>query len=328
MKLGVFTTLFGSLSYEKMLDRVVEAGLEAIELGTGNYPGNAHCNPDELLNDKEALTRYKKALKDRDLIISALSCHGNPIHPQKEIAQAHHQVFEKTVRLAAELEVRVICLFSGCPGGSAEDQTPNWVTYPWPPDYAKILDWQWKEVLIPYWKKAAEIAKNYGVTKLALEMHPGFMVYNPMTLLRLRKAVGPQIGANFDPSHLFWQGIEPCLALKRIAQENALFHFHAKDTYINRENMELNGVLDITPYQNLKDRSWTFRTVGYGHDLLTWKEIISTLRTVGYDYVISIEHEDPLASIDEGLKKAVHFLEECMLKEPRRAQYPLDRESG
>ena len=129
MKLGVLTSLLGSLDYEEMLDRVVEAGLEAVELGTGNYPGKAHCNPDELLNDREALKRYKKALKDRALMISALSCHGNPIHPQEEIAQAHHQVFEKTILLAEELEVGVVCLFSGCPGGSKFDKTPNWIAY-------------------------------------------------------------------------------------------------------------------------------------------------------------------------------------------------------
>jgi len=316
MKLGVLTTVLGSLDYEEMLDRVVEAGLEAVELGTGNYPGKAHCNPDELLNDREALKRYKKALKDRALMISALSCHGNPIHPQEEIAQANHQVFEKTILLAEELEVGVVCLFSGCPGGSKFDKTPNWVTSVWPPDYTEILKWQWEEILIPYWKKTAAFAQKHGVTKLALEMHPGFIVYNPRTLLRLREAVGPQIGANFDPSHLFWQGVNPINALKEIGREGALFHFHAKDTYIDQENMELNGVLDTTPYQNLRDRSWTFRTVGYGHDQLTWKRIISTLRIVGYDYVISIEHEDPLASIDEGLKKAVRFLKECILEEP------------
>lgn len=316
MKLGVLTSLFGSLDYEEMLARVVEAGLEAVELGTGNYPGKAHCNPDELLNDREALKRYKKALKDRALMISALSCHGNPIHPQEEIAQAHHQVFEKTILLAEELEVGVVCLFSGCPGGSKFDKTPNWVVCAWPPDYAEILKWQWEEILVPYWEKTAAFAQKHGVTKLALEMHPGFMVYNPKTLLRLREAVGPQIGANFDPSHLFWQGVNPIKALKEIGREGALFHFHAKDTYIDQENMELNGVLDATPYQNLRDRSWTFRTVGYGHDQLTWRRIISTLRIVGYDYVLSIEHEDPLASIDEGLKKAVRFLKECILEEP------------
>jgi sugar phosphate isomerase/epimerase len=173
------------------------------------------------------------------------------------------------------------------------------------------LDYQWNEVLIPYWKKTGEFAKAHGVDKIALEMHPGFCVYNPETLLRLREAVGDVIGANFDPSHLFWQGINPVSAIK--ALKGAIHHFHAKDTKIDERNVQINGVLDNKHYGDILGRSWVFRTVGYGHGQEVWNDMISMLKSVGYDGPISIEHEDALMSIDEGLSKAVEFLKEVII---------------
>jgi sugar phosphate isomerase/epimerase len=208
VKLGVFTVLFGDLPFEEMLDKVVELGLDAVELGTGNYPGDAHCKPDELLADPQAAKTYKRAIEERGLIISGLSQHGNPVHPDAAFPERDRATWEKTIRLAEVLEVPVVMAFSGCPGDHEGARYPNWVTCPWPDDYLKVLDWQWNEVVTPYWTEAAAFARSHGITKIAFEMHPGFVVYNPETLLRLREAVGPEIGANLDPSHLFWQGID------------------------------------------------------------------------------------------------------------------------
>ena len=185
---------------------------------------------------------------------------------------------------------------------------PNWVTCPWPEDFSQILEWQWNEVLIPYWKNMVEFAKAHGVNKIALELHPGFCVYNTHSLLKLRHAVGPEIGANFDPSHLIWQGMDPVACIRELGKENAIFHFHAKDTRVDKYNTAVNGVLDTRPYGDEINRSWIFRSCGYGNDTLYWKDIISALRMVGYDYAISIEHEDSLMSQNEGLCKAVEFL--------------------
>jgi len=316
MKLGVLTVLFQEKPFEEMLDIVSQSGLAAVELGTGNYPGNAHCDPDTLLGDEVKLKEFERALARRELFISALSCHGNPLHPQKEIAQGFHDTWRKTVLLAERLGVGTINLFSGCPGDSESSRYPNWVVCAWPPDFQEILKWQWEEKVIPYWREEAEFAQGHGVNKLAFEMHPGFVVYNPETLLKLREAVGPAIGANFDPSHLVWQGIDPVQAIRKLGCEGAIFHFHAKDIAIDLTNRAVNGVLDTKPYGDVLDRSWTFRTVGYGHGHDTWKAIISMLRMVGYDYVMSIEHEDSLASTREGFEKAVEFLKECLLEEP------------
>nr|WP_304219706.1 sugar phosphate isomerase/epimerase [Fredinandcohnia onubensis] len=315
MRIGLFTVPYQELNFEDMLDKVVEMGIEAVELGTGNYPGNSHCNPDELLGNPDKVRSLKDAVERRGLIISALSCHGNPLHPNHEIANEAHNVWRKTVLLAEMLDVSIVNTFSGCPGDSPNAKSPNWVTCAWPQDFMDVLNWQWDEVVIPYWKEEAKYAKLHGV-KIAFEMHPGFVVYNPETLLKLRKACGDNIGANFDPSHLVWQGIDPVEAIKFLGRENAIFHFHAKDTYLDKANISINGVLDTKHYGQVLDRAWTFRSIGYGQDEKVWKDIISVLRTIGYDYVLSIEHEDSLASIDEGLSKSITLLKNNIFSEP------------
>ncbi len=313
MKVGVFTPLFFNLSIDEMLDKLAELGIEMVEIGTGNYPGNAHCDIDELLASDRKLKEYHGKFAERKIQISALSCQGNPLHPDAEFARSNHVTWRKTIQLAEKLGIEVVIFFSGCPGDSDGSKYPNWVTCAWPQDFQDILEWQWNEKVIPYWKEETKFAKSHGIKKIALEMHPGMVVYNPETLLRLREAAGDSIGANFDPSHLFWQGIDPVVAIRKLA--GAIYHFHAKDTYIDPLNCSANGVLDTKHYGQVAKRTWSFRTVGYGHDYSTWRDIVSALRTTGYDYVLSIEHEDILASPDEGLKKAIKFLREVIFTE-------------
>lgn len=318
MKLGVFTVLFANEPLEAALDRAVGAGLECVEIGTGNYPGDAHCRPADLLADEAALARFRAAVESRGLEISALSCHGNPLHPQTAVAKASHETFVRTVELASRLGVDRINLFSGCPGDSDRATYPNWVTCAWPTEYGELLEWQWREKVIPYWREQATLATANHI-RLGFEMHPGFVVYNPRTLLLLRAACGEAIGANLDPSHLFWQGIDIETAIAELGRQGAIFHTHAKDTAIHPRNVALNGVLDTVPLGESRDRSWIFRTVGYGHGELDWRRIISALRLAGYDDVLSIEHEDALLSVDEGFRKGVAFLRSVMPTEPALA---------
>jgi sugar phosphate isomerase/epimerase len=315
MRLGVFTVLFSELALEPMLDRVVALGLDAVELGTGNYPGSPHCDPDALLADAGKRSALLGAIEERGLVISALSCHGNPLHPDEAFARESHETWRKTARLAVELGVDVVNSFSGCPGDGPDARAPNWVTCAWPPDYSETLEWQWNEVAIPYWRDEAAFARETGLAKIALEAHPGFLVYNPETALRLREAAGPEIGVNFDPSHFVWQGIDPLAAVRVLGQAGAIFHAHAKDVYLDRANISVNGVLDTKSYSRFADRSWSFRSVGYGQDEKFWRDFVSALRVAGYDGVLSIEHEDGLASIDEGLAKAVDVLQRVLLRD-------------
>jgi sugar phosphate isomerase/epimerase len=311
MRVGVFTPLLSKLPLEAVLKKLAALQINTIELGTGNYVGDAHCKL-SMLENSSALAEYRKILADHGFGISALSCHGNPLHPDKNRANHDREVSRKTILLAEKLGVPFVVDFSGCPGDSPHATAPNWVTCPWPPDFLKVLDWQWNEVVAPYWTEQAKFAADHGV-KIAIEMHPGFVVYNPETLLKLRSIAGPTIGCNFDPSHLFWQGIDPVAAVRVL--QDAIFHVHAKDTQIYSSNLPRTGVLDTKPYSNERERSWIFRTCGYGHGSEFWSELISTLRMLGYDHVLSIEHEDSLLSPEEGLTKAATFLSGIVIRE-------------
>jgi sugar phosphate isomerase/epimerase len=314
MKLGVFTPVFGKLAFPEMLDAVRALHhVSAVELGTGGWPGSDHLNPDALLANASEAACVRRRIGDAGLSISALSCHGNPLHPNPAKARCDHETFRKTVLLAERLEVPVVVTFSGCPGDSAGARHPNWVTTPWPPEFLDVLDWQWNECAIPFWTEAAAFAADHGV-KVAIEAHPGFLVYNAETALRLRAAAGPHLGVNFDPSHFFWQGMDPVTVIRALG--DAIFHVHAKDVALDPANVAVNGVLDGKSYRRLRERSWISRSVGWGHDEHTWKRIVSALRLAGYDSVMSIEHEDALASVDEGLRSAVSVLHRVLLTEP------------
>ena len=314
MKLGVFTVLFADKNFEEMLDYVAAAGLDTVELATGGYPGNKHCPLDQLLENEQERKAYLKAIHSRGLTISALSVHGNPLSPNKEVAKEHHEALVKTIQLAELLEVPVVNGFSGTPGSDEDSKYPNWPVAPWPNEYGDLLKWQWEEKLVPYWKEWGQYAQDRNV-KIGLELHGGFLVHTPHTLLKLREQTCEAIGANLDPSHLWWQGIDPVGAIKILGKENAIHHFHAKDTFIDQDNVNMYGLTDMQPYGNIQTRAWNFRSVGLGHGIQEWTDMMSALRTYGYDYVVSIEHEDPIMSINEGFATAVRNLQSVLIRE-------------
>lgn len=319
MQVGVFSFVFQPLiPFEKALDWIAETGATMVEIGSGGYVaenGKPYCVPGELLKSSPKLKKFRKAVQARGLAISALSCHGNPLHPNQEIAALHDKDLRESILLAAELGVKAVVTFSGCPGDRDDARYPNWVTCPWPPDFSNLVKWQWDTKVIPYWAELNEYANRNGGIQIALEPHPGFVVYNCETALRLRGATGDCIGVNFDPSHLFWQQIDPIAAVRELG--SAIFHVHAKDTIIDAQNTSVNGVLDTKSYSDEAHRSWIFRTVGYGHDLKFWRDLVSALRLVGYDGVLSMEHEDSLMSLREGLLKGVAALQQVILSEPK-----------
>ena len=307
--IGVFDPVFPNLSLDQMIEKISGWGIEAVEIGTGGYPGDKHCPVQELLDNPAKLQAWKKKFEERNIMVATLSCHGNPVHPDPKIAQRDAETFGRTVLLAERLGVGVIVGFSGCPGGNPTDTMPNWATYRSPPEYAQILDWQWKEKVIPYWKQAAKLAREHGVHKLALEMHPNFVVYNPMTLLKLREAVGEEIGANCDLSHLFWQGCDPIEVIRMLSKQGALFHAHMKDTVMFKDNVAKYGVLNFAfETRDLAQASETFRAVGYGHSANTWKDIVRTYMEVGYQGILSIENEDPILPGEVGVQRALYVL--------------------
>lgn len=320
MKLGVMGAGLGGMGWEKALDYCQRVGLDAIELPVGAYPGKPFFEPAEILRSRSAQQRVIDDVKRRGLEIRGLAVHGNPVSPDKALARQHSRDHDLAVRLAPRLGTDVVINFSGCPGGRPGDKSPNWVTCAWPPEYAAAVEYQWNDVLIPFWTRKNKEAADHGV-KIAFEAHPGFCVYNTETILRLRKAAGRQLGANLDPSHFFWQGIDPVEAARALGDAGCIYHVHGKDCAIDPRNTRLNGTLDTKSYGDLHARSWVFRTCGYGHGDEFWKPFVSMLRCKGYDGVISIEHEDSYMSTQEGFEKAVTYLRSVMIKEKAGAAW-------
>ncbi len=314
MKLAVFNPILYDKTLEEAIVYLKGLGVSSMEVGCGGFPGTGHVDAKEVIKDDAKVAALKNLFEKYDMEICALSTHGNALHPNREIAKAFQEDFEATCVLAGKLGVETVITFSGCPGDSDESKHPNWVTCPWPDDFLEILDYQWAK-LVAYWKEATAFAKKCGVKKIALEMHPGFCVYNPRTLMRLREAVGDMIGANVDPSHLIWQGIDVPEAIRYL--DKAVYHFHAKDTRIDKTNTAVNGVLDTRHYSDEINRSWVFRTVGFGSNDTVWKDIFSMLNLIGYNGPVSIEHEDSVMIPTEGLEKAVRYLQSLMILNPK-----------
>jgi len=321
--IGVFDPAFPDLTLDQLVEKYQQMGVEAAEIGTGGYPDNKHCPLDDLLADPAKLKAWQKKFEDHNIQIATLSCHGNPVHPDKSIAERDDQTFRKTVQLAEKIGVKVIVGFSGCPAANPTDKNPNWIAYRWPPEYATALDWQWKERIIPYWKDATRYARSHGIRRIALEMHPNFCVYNPLTLLKLRDAVGEEIGANNDLSHLFWHGCNPVEVIQMLGKQGAIYHAHMKDTVLFPEKVARFGVLNfVFEKQDLKTASDAFRAVGYGHGASTWKDIVRAYMDVGYEGILSVENEDPILSGEVGVQRALYVLKnvrEELLTEPQLA---------
>jgi sugar phosphate isomerase/epimerase len=318
MDLGVLTVPLGERPRGDALDYLADLDVDAVELGCGGFPGSDHLDPDALLDGPERREALRTALDERQLSVSALATHNNPLHPDDERADRADRELRRAIRLADELDVPAVTCFSGLPGGSPDDTTPNWITAPWPPEHADALEYQWQRAT-EYWHDVATLAADHGVD-VAVEMHPNMLVHEPHGLAKLRDATNERIGANLDPSHLYWQGIDPVAAIRWLGARAAIHHVHAKDTELYESRQRTRGVLDTTGYDRPAERSWLFRTVGYGHGERHWKRIVTALRLVGYDGTLSIEHEDALTSPQEGLEKAVELLDRVLLaSEPGEA---------
>lgn len=306
MNIGLFTDGVANLDLSAACAFAAAHGIERLEIGTGNFSPSPHCDLDRLLKDEAARKTFQAVIADHGLQLSALNCSGNLLHPDPALGEPARDVFRKTVQLAELLGLDRVVTMSGCPGGPDGGVYPNWVTLRWPPELARLLDWQWESVIIPFWREQARFAAEHGVRRICLEMHPGMAVYNTATLLRLREAVGPTIGANFDPSHFFWQGIDPLVAAEELGE--AVYHTHAKDTYLDERAIAVNGVLDAEWPEARGRVSWWFTTMGYGHDERFWRRFYYTLRRCGYDDVASIEYEDPHLPAETSIARAAAFL--------------------
>jgi sugar phosphate isomerase/epimerase len=311
LRIGVFDAAFHDLSTEQLVELIKELKIEAVEIGSGNDPGAAHCDREALLANEAKRRAYAALFESNGIAISAFSCHGNPVHPNREKAQREDGVYRQSIDLAAKMGVNRVVCFSGCPGDGT-GKHPNWVISLETDEFVDILKWQWNEVLIPYWKDLASYARERSV-KLAIEMDLGYSVFNVATLIKLRHAAGDNVGANLDLSGLWHLGVEPTSVVKKLGEEGCIYHMHGKDILVDHDNMAVNGLLDVTPYEEIVHRSWSYADIGFGHDLVVWKAVVEALMAVGYDYVISIEHESPFTSARIGVARGSQALQQVLL---------------
>jgi sugar phosphate isomerase/epimerase len=304
MRIGLVTDGLPALGFDALLRTAADLGIASLEFGCGNWSSAPHLDLDGLLASQRDRDAFMAGIAAHGLAISALNCSGNPLHPGG-LGEAHRAVTSKTIRLAGMLGVRRVVMMSGCAGGPG-DANANWVTTAWPPEAARVLEWQWSEQVIPYWSGLVAEAAAAGVERLCLELHGQQNVYNVATLFRLRQAVGPVVGANLDPSHLFWMGADPLAAVAALGP--AIYHVHAKDTRINRAVASVQGLIDVTRNDRVEDRAWSYVTLGDGHDAAWWQAFCAALRGAGYDDVLSIEHEDIALPPLDGIRRSVALL--------------------
>lgn len=314
MEIGLFTDGLMHLPFAAALEMSSRFGVQVVEVGTGNFSPATHCDLNRLLNNPAARTEFLEIIRRHGLRLAALNCSGNPLHPNPNISKQAIEITRKTLILAGLLGVERIVCMSGCPGTPGSDTYPNWVVASWPEDFLELLDWQWNEKVLPFWSQMVELARSQGVSELCLELHPANCVYNLSSFLRLREALGPIVMANLDPSHFFFQGMDPLAVIRSLGK--AIGYVHAKDARVEPYNLALQGSLDLQPGKPVRDLVWAYRTLGYGHDLRFWADFVSTLRSVGYDGVLSIEHEDPLMDSTEAIGRAVALLKSTAFFQP------------
>lgn len=313
MEIALMSASMLERPWEAVLDTALRHGITVVEACAGGHIPKHHYDPVELAADAAAFERFAETLSTRGMRICAFSCHGNPLHPVAEIAEQVHEDFAATCEVAAKLGVDRVSLLAGCPGGGPGDRVPNWIINSTFPAFAEAYEWQWSERVIPYWRRAAAVAERYGV-KICVEPHSADVVYNYKTFFRLREAVGETIGMNYDPSHMWWQGVDPLVFIEHAAE--AILTCHVKDVEIDRRAVALHGIASSEDYHAWDRRPWTFSTPGYGHSEQFWSQYVRALRAVGYQGTLSIECEDPFMTPDDTLAHAVSVLQRAIPPSP------------
>lgn len=304
MKIGFVSDSLAHLPFEDVLDAAVALGLDGVEVNTGGWSAAPHFDLERLSGSADARRAFVAAFERRGLELIALNANGNQLHPVAGDVQS--DCLHKTIRIAGDMGIKTVCCMSGLPGGGPGDKTPNWIVSSWPPETQTILEWQWQEKLLPYWLALTQLATECGVERFAIELHGNQLVYNVPSLLKLREAIGPQVGANLDPSHLFWMGADPLAAVDALG--GAIHHVHAKDTMLNTPVQATTSLLENGGLADVAARSWSYITLGYGHGDTWWRNFCYRLRMAGYDGWLSIEHEDVMLSRMEGLRRSVALL--------------------
>lgn len=317
MHIGVYTAILHDRPLGEALDVIKGLSLDGAEINAGGFLPPVHLPIDDIMSSDDRRDEYLEEFATRGIAITALNCNGNPLHPDPAVR--HGADLVGAIDVAARLGVERIVTMSGSPAHSAGGIRPGWVVNPWNSVDMDSLDYQWNDVAIPFWREIDRRAASAGV-RIGIEMHPQNIVFNPSTLVRLVERAGTtHIGAEMDPSHLFWQQIDPIAALEYLG--DLVVTAAAKDVRIN-DSVRIHGVLDdrfrrvpaeegplelgggYTLCEWPEDSAWDFVAVGRGHDQSYWNRFVRTLASTAPGVDIAIEHEDASLGRIEGLQVA------------------------
>jgi sugar phosphate isomerase/epimerase len=311
VRVGLLTDGLAHMDLEQALAWCAERELSEVELGVGGYSPAPHLDAARILDDQTARAELGQRLGAAGARIAALNASGNPLHPDRSISESHDQALRHALQLGAELGVNRVVAMSGCPGGPGDATWPVFAGGAWLPDMEGLAEWQWSERILPYWRELSGWAKNVAPEVLiCLELHPGTSVYNAESYARVREATGDNVRVNLDPSHFWWQGIDPELTAAELG--SAVAFVHGKDTLIHPDRVARHGVLDFRWPSDADEMPWHFCAVGEGRPEAAWTSLLTTLGKAGYDGIVSIEHEDPRYAPEEGIERSLAALRRAM----------------
>lgn len=327
MKLGVYNAVLHDRPLPEALKVIADLGLTGIEINSGGFLPPVHIPTfDEILESDAARDDYLAIFEGTGVAIAGLNCNGNPLHPNRTIGDKHAEDIRRSIRLAHRLGQNRVVTMSGLPGGEPGATVPNWIVNAWNSAALDVLDYQWG-VAAEFWEETDRLARDLDV-KVALELHPQNLVFNPADVYRLVDLTGAtHVGVELDASHLFWQQMDPVAVIRELGP--LVFQAAAKDVRVNTATAAVYGVLDnrfrrLSPAENRtnlggdewanewpKPAAWDFVALGKGHDVAYWTEFLRALHEVDPDMLVNIEHEDVELGRIEGLEVAAKVLKEA-----------------
>ncbi|HUT35442.1 MAG TPA: sugar phosphate isomerase/epimerase [Planctomycetota bacterium] len=269
MQIGFLTSCMGKKPLEEVVAFAGKAGFAALEVSTGHLPA------DRALQET---SKVKELFAANGVGISSIAAYSNLLDADAAKRQAAIATFKKNIDAAVAVGTPVVCTLAGMPvPGKSKEQT---------------IAEDFKAVFTPL----AAYAEDKGIQIAFENWYPTLLQHFDLWDAILAAVPSPAIGFNYDPSHLLWQGIDYLGGVDRY--KGRIFHTHAKDTEMKAEVLARRGCL--------AGGWWRYVIPGYGS--VEWGKYVGRLRQIGYDGVLSIEHEDGAFSPEAGLEKGLGYL--------------------
>jgi sugar phosphate isomerase/epimerase len=308
VRVGLFTDGLAHLDRREAIAWCAERGIHDLEMGVGTWSPRPHLELASLLAERDQRDRLQAELREHGSALSCVNAAGNPLHPHAASRKEAQDALRGAIELASLLGVETVVTMSGCPGGRGEGDSTGVFAVSWICcDDEPLWEWQFRERVVPFWSDLSTWAAYAAPgVRICLELHPGVTIFGNESFRRLRAEVGENVGINLDPSHFWWQGVDPLSVIEQHA--DAIGFAHGKDTLLHADRIRAHGVLDARYPVDPETAPWHFVAVGDGRPEEEWRALLAALRSSGYDGVVSIEHEDPRMSAEASIEASAATL--------------------